>query len=219
MKRICLTICLALSFACPHVAESAELEKVGEKWIYEQEGPRPLSNPPTTVEGDRVDEVVAITGEGDSLRLQLKSVWGKNDETPSLATIDGRKRLHQVEIGEALTINFAPPVPTDWPDLKVGETTTFETKLAVMGFELPLKYEVKRLEDETITVPAGKFAGCRRIQMVVHGTDPSGQPNKNRYDHWFDTKGGGMVREIVVTNYQSDNSHRSICSLKEHIVP
>jgi hypothetical protein len=219
MKRICAVIGLALSLACIPFLEAADVGKVGEKWIYEQEGPRPMSNPPVTVEGDRVDEILAITGEGEAKRWRIKSVWGKDDPTPSLAMIDARHRLHQVEVGSALTIGFTPPVPTDWPELKVDETTTFETKIAVMGFELPLKYEVKRLEDETVTVPAGTFANCRRIQMVVHGTDPSGQPNKTRYDHWMDVKGQGMIKEIVVSNFQSDNSQRSVCSLKEHIVP
>ena len=116
-------------------------------------------------------------------------------------------------------IGFTPPVPTDWPDLAVGESTTFETKLAVVGFEMPLKYEVKRLEDQTITVPAGKFEGCRHIQMVILGVDPSGQPSKTRYDHWLDTRGAGLIKEIAVTNYQSENSQRTICSLKEHRAP
>ncbi|MCL4180793.1 MAG: hypothetical protein KJ072_23985 [Verrucomicrobia bacterium] len=219
MKRVSAVTCLALSLACVHILEAAEVGKLGEKWIYQQEGPRPMSNPPATVEGDRVDEFVAVTGEGEGKRWQIKSVWGKNDETPSIATIDSRLRLHQVEVGSVMTISFTPPTPTDWPDLKVGESTTFETKIAVMGFEVPLQYEVKRLADETITVPAGKFDGCRHIQMVVTGTDPSGQPNRTRYDHWLDSKGHGLIKEIVVSNFQSDTSHRSVSSLKEHIVP
>ncbi len=219
MKHNTVVNCLTLTLACAQIVAAASLGKVGEKWIFAQEGPRPLSNPPVTVEGDRVDELVAINGEGDAKRWQLKSVWGKNDETPSLASVDELFRLHKVEIGSALTIEFTPPVPTLWTDLEVGKSTTFETKLAVMGFEVPLKYEIKRLPDEDVTVPAGKFDGCRHIQMVVHGSDPSGQPTKNRYDQWLDAKGGGVVKEIVVTNFQSDNSHRNICSLKEHILP
>ncbi len=219
MKTACIVTCLILSLACVQMVEAAGVGKPGEKWIYEQEGPRPLSNPPAAVEGDRVDEVVAVTGEGEGKRWQIKSVWGKNDEMPSVVTIDHRLRLHQVEVGSVMTITFTPPTPTDWPDLKVGESTLFETKIAVMGFEVPLRYEVKRLADETITVPAGKFDGCRRLQMVVAGIDSSGQPNRTRYDHWFDAKGHGLIKEIVVSNYQSDNSHRSVSSLKEHVVP
>jgi hypothetical protein len=219
MKSMAVVICLALGFAHLHRLGAAEPGKVGEKWVYEVEGTRPMSNPPVAVEGDRVDEIVAVKGEGAEKRWQIKSIWGKNDETPSLASIDAQSRIHGVEVGTALTIGFTPPVPTDWPELKAGESTTFETKLAVMGFEMPLKYEVKRLEDSTITVPAGKFEGCRHIQMVMHGTDPSGQPSKTRYDHWLDAQGRGLIKEIAITNYESENSQRTICSLKEHRAP
>jgi hypothetical protein len=219
MKRIATLICLALSLAHLEDLAAAEPGKVGEKWIYEVEGTRPMSSPPITVDGDRVNEIVAVKGEGSGKRWQIKSTWGRNDDTPSLATIDARNCLHGVEVGSALTIAFTPPVPTDWPDLGVGQSTTFETKLAVMGFEMPLKYEVKRLADQTITVPAGKFEGCRHLQMVMHGTDPAGQPNKTRYDLWLDPKGSGLIKEIAVTNYQAENSQRTICSLKEHLVP
>jgi hypothetical protein len=220
MKHIIPVVGIVVGLSCLTPLGAAEIGKIGEKWIYEVEGPRPMSNPPVEVDGDRVDEVVAITGEGADQKWQLKSVWGKDDPTPSLATLDAQSRLHQVEIGSAMTIGFTPPVPTDWAELKVGETTTFETKLAVMGFEMPLKYEVKRLPDESITVPAGTFAGCRHIQMVVHGTDPSGQPNKTRYDQWMsaDEGKGGLIKEMVVSNFESDNSQRSSCSLKQHIV-
>jgi hypothetical protein len=224
MKRIVPVVFAAVSITCLTCATylgAAEIGKVGEKWVYEVEGPRPMSNPPMTVDGDRVDELVAITGEGADKRWQLKSTWGKDDATPSLATIDAQSRLHQVEIGSTMTIGFTPPVPTEWADLKVGGTTTFETKLAVMGFEMPLKYEVKRLPDESVTVPAGTFDGCRHIQMIVHGVDPSGQASKTRYDHWMsaDQGRGGLIKEMVVSNYQSDNSQHSSCSLKQHIVP
>jgi hypothetical protein len=220
MKPIPTAICLGLSLSCLSFLSAADLGKVGEKWIYQVEGPRPMSNPPVTIEGDRVDEIMTVSGEGDEKRWQVKSVWGKNDENPSVATIDARNRLHQVEVGSAMTIGFTPPVPTDWPELKVGESTRFETKIVVMGFEVPLKYEVKRLEDETATVPAGKFAGCRHLQMVVHASDPSGQPNQTRYDHWMgEGKDRGLIKEIVVTNYQSENSHRTSSSLKQHISP
>jgi hypothetical protein len=102
----------------------------------------------------------------------------------------------------------------------VGESTTFETKLAVIGLEMPLKYEIKRLPDETVTVPAGKFAGCRRLQMIVRGTDPSGQPSQTRYDQWMAAEPGvGLVKEVVISNYQTDDSQRTTSLLKQHVIP
>ena len=47
-------------------AVHAEDWKVGEKWVYKHEGPRPFSTASTTVNGDRTAEVVAI---GENLIL------------------------------------------------------------------------------------------------------------------------------------------------------
>jgi hypothetical protein len=213
MKLIHLLVGVTFCLSGFELLNAADKDKIGEKRIFQVEGVRPMSNPPVVVEGDRVDEVMAISGEGEAKRWQVKSIWGKNDEMPSSVTIDAKDRVYRVEVGTMFVVEFKPPVPTDWPELGVGQSTTFETKLGVMGMELPLKYEVKRLDDE-----AGQFAGCRHIQMIVHGTDPSGQPNQTRYDQWFNAK-HGLVKEVVVSNYQSDSSQRTVCSLKEHVVP
>lgn len=212
-------VSLALLVATVAPLNAAASGKPGEKWIYTVDGIRPMSNPPVDVDGDRVDEILSVTGEGAALRMRVKSTWGKDDQNPSLATLDNELRVHQVEVGSMMTIAFKPPVPTVWSELAVGQNQVFETQLSVMGFDMPLKYEVKRLDDETITVPAGKFENCRHIQMVVHATDPSGQPSKTRYDHWIDAKGQSLIKEITVTNFQSDNSQRTICELKEHRAP
>jgi len=46
----------------------AEDWKVGQKWIYQHDGPRPHSTPPTTIKGDRTIEVTSIQGEGAAKR-------------------------------------------------------------------------------------------------------------------------------------------------------
>ena len=49
-----LSIAVTLAIIASGIAY-AEDWKVGEKWIYKHEGPRPHSNPPTTIKGDRLE--------------------------------------------------------------------------------------------------------------------------------------------------------------------
>ena len=193
--------------------------QVGEKWIYQHEGTRPLSNPPAAIRGDRTNEVIAIQGEAANKRWLVKHTWGEKDENPGIFHMDAEKRLHQVEVGTSLTLTFAPPVPMEWPELKSGEEKTYESKMAVMGFEVPLKYEVKRLPDEAVRVPAGEFTACRHVQVVVHGIDAQGQPNQSRSDYWFHPKANGLVKEITISNYETDAKQTSTSTLKAHRAP
>jgi hypothetical protein len=193
--------------------------KVGEKWIYQHEGIRPLSNPPAAIQGDRTNEVVAIKGEAANKRWLLKHIWGEKDENPGTLYVDVDKRLHQVDVGSSLTLNFAPPVPMEWGELAVGEKKVSESKMAVAGFEIPLKYEAIRLPDDTVRVPAGEFTLCRHIQVVVHGTDAQGLPSKSRSDYWFHPKANGLVKEITISNYETDAKQSSTSTLKAHSAP
>ena len=193
--------------------------KVGEKWIYQHEGTRPLSNPPAAIRGDRTNEVIAVKGEAANKRWLLKHVWGEKDENPGILHLDAENRLHQVDVGTSLNLTFTPPVPMEWAELKSGEQKTYESKMAVAGFEVPLKYEANRLPDETVRVPAGEFTLCRHIQVVVHGTDAQGQPSKSRSDYWFHPKANGLVKEITISNYDTDAKQTSTSTLKTHSAP
>ena len=81
----------------------AEDWKVGEKWIYKHEGPRPFATASTEVKGDRTAEVMAIKGEGPNKRYVLKSVWGTEDQMPTMAYIDPNNLLR---VGIKVSLNF-----------------------------------------------------------------------------------------------------------------
>jgi hypothetical protein len=213
-----LAVPLMLVFVAATVIADG-IGKVGEKWIYQHEGTRPLSNPPAAIRGDRTNEVIAIKGEAASKRWLLKHTWGENDENPGVLHLDAEKRLHQVEVGASFNLTFTPPVPMDWAELASGEKKTVESKMAVAGFEVPLKYEALRLPDETVRVPAGEFTLCRHIQVVVQGVDTQGQPSKSRSDYWFHAKVNGLVKEITISNYETDAKQTSTSTLKAHSVP
>ena len=196
----------------------AEDWKVGQKWVYQHDGPRPFSIPPTTIKGDRMTEVTAIEGEGAAKRYLLKTVWGTEDANPSISYIDPNNLIHKLDIQYKAILLFDPPVPAFWP-LKPGEQKTFKTNMDVSGFIIPMEYIVKRLEDETITVPAGEFKNCQRFEIISFLQNEMLQPIKVKTDQWYHPKVKNLVKEVTITNYQSENSYTGTSVLKSHTIP
>jgi hypothetical protein len=196
----------------------AEDWKVGQKWVYQHEGPRPHSNPPTTIKGDRTIEVTAIEGEGAAKRYLLKTVWGTEDASPSTSYIDPNNLIYKLEIQYTAVLLFDPPVPAFWP-LKPGEQTTFKTNMDFSGYKIPMEYIVKRLKDETITVPAGTFKNCQRFESISSLQNEMLQPIKVKTDHWYHPKVKNFVKEVTIINYQSDNSYNGTSILKSYTMP
>lgn len=189
--------------------------KVGEKWIYKHEGPRPYSEPSTTVKGDRTVEVTAIKGEGTDKRYLLKNKWGTEDPNPATSYIDPNNMIHKIDIEFLGTLLLNPPIPTIWP-LKPGQQKTLKTKIDIMGFSIPIEYVAKCLKDETISVPAGEFKNCRHVQIISSMQNEMGQTVKSKVDHWYHPKVKSLVKEIIITNYQSDGSYSATSVLKSY---
>ena len=193
----------------------AEDWKVGEKWTYKHEDPRPFADSSATIQGDRTVEVITIKGEGADKRFLLKTLWGTEDANPSTTYIDSKKMIHKIDIEYLGALGFTPPVPAIWL-LKSGEQKTLKTQMDIVGFSLTIEYLAKRLKDETITVPAGKFKNCQHIQVITSTQDATGQPVKHKQDYWYHPKVGNLVKDVVVTNYKSNNSYTATSLLKSH---
>jgi hypothetical protein len=215
MYKINLLLVIAglVMLSCGNV--HAEDWKVGEKWTYKHEGPRPYADSSATIQGDRTVEVTAIKGEGAEKRFLLKTLWGTEGANPSTTYIDSKKMIHKIDIEYLGALGFTPPVPAIWL-LKSGEQKTLKTEMEVAGFSLPIEYLAKRLKDETITVPAGKFKNCQHVQIITSTQDATGQPVKHKQDYWYHPKVGNLIKDIVVTNYKSDNSYTATSLLKSH---
>jgi hypothetical protein len=196
-------------------AAHAEDWKVGEKWVYKHEGPRPYGDGSVSVEGDRTTEVTAIQGEGATKRYLLKDMWGTNDPNPSVAQIDPNNMLHKIEVEYVATILFDPPVPTVW-SLKVGEEKTLKTQMDLGGFALPIEYVAKRLKDETLSVPAGEFKNCQHVQVISTMQSDEFPGGKTKLEYWYHPKVRNLVKEVIVTNYQGDNSYTTTSTLESH---
>ena len=193
----------------------AEDWKVGEKWTYKHEGPRPYANPSAMIKGDRTVEVTAIKGEGTEKRYLLKNMWGNEDPNPSTSYIDSKNMLYKLDIENMFTLMINPPVPAIWT-LKPGEEKNLKTNMDFAGFSIPVEYVAKRMKDETITVPAGEFQNCQHVQIISSLQNETGQTVKNKQEYWYHPKARNLVKEIIVTNYQGDNSYTGTSLLKSH---
>lgn len=196
----------------------AEDWKVGEKWAYKHEGPRPFSDPSNQIKGDRTVEVTKIEGEGAAKRYLLKTLWGTEDANPTTTYIDPNNLIHKMDIQYMAVLVFSPPVPAIWP-LKPGEQKTLKTNMDVGGFVIPIEYTTKRLKDETITIPAGKFEKCQHFEIISSLQNEMGEPIKVKTDEWYHPKVKNFVKEVTITNYQTDNSYTGTSVLKSHTTP
>ncbi|MBN2594241.1 MAG: hypothetical protein JXA81_12105 [Sedimentisphaerales bacterium] len=194
----------------------AEDWKVGEKWIYKHEGPRPYADPSAMVKDDRTVEVTAIKGEGAEKRYLLKNMWGSEDSNPSTSYIDSKNMLHKIDIEYMFTLLITPPIPVFWL-LKPGEEKTLRTNMEFAGFSIPIEYIAKRMKDETITVPAGKFENCQHVQIISSLQNENGQIIKNKEEYWYHPHVRNLVKGVIITNYHGDNSYTSTNLLKSHL--
>jgi hypothetical protein len=193
----------------------AEDWKVGEKWTYKHEGPRPYADASATVKGDRKVEVIAIKGEEGEKRYLLKNILGSEDPNPSTSYIDSKNMLHKIEIENMFTFLVTPPIPAIWR-LKPGEEKNVKANMEIASFSIPVEYVAKRLKDETITVPAGEFKNCQHVQIISSLQNEAGQTVKNKQEYWYHPKARNLVKEVIVSNYQSDNSYTTTSLLKSH---
>ncbi len=189
--------------------------KAGEKWTYQHAGPRPQSDGTTAVKGDRVIEVIAVQGEGPEKRFLHKNTWGTEDANPATSFIDAKNRIHKIDIQSIGVLTFDPPVPALWA-LNAGEEKTLKTNTSIGGFAFVIEYKAKRLTDETLTVPAGTFEDCQHLQIVSTIRSDMIPPTQSRLEYWYHPDVKNSVKEIIITNYQSENSYTATSTLKSY---
>lgn len=209
-----LSIILAILILTSGVAQG-QIWKAGEKWVYQHEGPRPHGDGSTLVKGDRTVEVSAVQGEGQEKRSLLKDVRGTGDPNPTVAYIDTKNMIHKIEVQSFATLTFAPPIPALWV-LNVNEEKTLKSNIDMGGFAFAIEYKAKRLPDETLTVPAGTFENCQHIQVVSTIRSDMMPTSQSRLDYWYHPQVKNSVKEVIITNYQSDSSYTSTSTLKSY---
>jgi hypothetical protein len=103
--------------------------------------------------------------------------------------------------GEVAKLRYDPPIPYRVLDLPVGEKRKIETTLRMdaVEFSLPSVITVERLEDETITTPAGEFVGCRHYCTTTASTvniKIAKIPITEERQQWYHERIHGLVKEV-----------------------
>jgi len=213
-----LVLCVSLLPVAEKTAavESEGAYQIGEKWIYQHEGPKIERWEPSwdldPFEGERTKEVVSVEESNRKKHWVIKESFGANDPIQTLYYVDDQNlvgkfktvMLHMAGM-EVITLN-RPAYPFDYVSLKIGEEKEFQSQRTVEGFysTYPLKTKFKRLEDQTVEVPAGKFKNCRHFKVSISYTIPweknrdQGQYIINRdTDLWYHSQANGVVKEVI----------------------
>ena len=202
-KRWCTaTLSLLIVSAVAAVALPASFE-LGQRWTYEHQGPRPGSTEPNAVDGQRILQVVAAGAEPGNWVLRERYTGEPNVVgrlfVREQAGLLGFEVLHGQ--GEVLKMTYDTPMPYPVPQLEVGQETTVENVLRVDSpeFVMPIKVVTQRLEDETVTTPAGQFVDCQHYRTITGSTinvKVAKVPVSEQRDRWYHESVHGLVKEV-----------------------
>jgi len=185
---------------------TAEVQfEVGQKWVYQHEGPRPGNMEPNAIDGQRIRHVLAVDKEQEHPRWIVQERFTNDEKATSLLFIDHERQLTSFEIvgenGEPLLMTYGTPVPYQVPQLAVDDEKTYETTL-LMGpkqIALPSKSVIRRLADETIVTPAGEFVNCHHYHTESESTfdfKVTKITMTDQRDQWYHPSVNGLVKEV-----------------------
>jgi len=200
---------LLIGLSCAAVwAEPAALEdfEIGQRWEYQHEGPRPGSTEPNAIGGERILQVISVAqGEENHRQWVIEERFTHSRDVIGRFYVDQEQMLTALEIenkkGEVAKLRYDPPVPYRAMGLRVGEKRKIETALKMDSpeFTLPSTIVIERLEDETVTVPAGEFAGCLHYRAVTVSTvniKIAKIPFTEEREQWYHASVHGLVKEV-----------------------
>ncbi|MCP4594341.1 MAG: hypothetical protein GY842_26730, partial [bacterium] len=195
---------LALVWFMAGGAQAGQFE-VGQRWVYEHEGPRPGSMEPNAIDGQRIRQVLSMSQEQDQLRWVVEERFTKDEHATSLLYVNGERLLTAFDIeddkGGAATLTYDAPQPYQVPFLAPGEEKTYETILRMKSpkFAMPTTSVIKRLPDETVTTPAGEFVNCQHYLTKTRSTmniKIVKIPVTDERDQWYHPSVNGLVKEV-----------------------
>ena len=209
MTRDCKArLAVALSLFCmagrAGSATPARFE-VGQSWQYRHEGPRPGSMEPNAIDGERILRVMSVTEEQGVAQWVLEECYTRDAGVIGRLFVGEDGLLAALEIengkGEKTRLRYDPQVPYEMTGLEVAEVRTIETTLRMESpnFSLPGTTRVERLEDETLTTPAGEFPGCSHYRSTTTCTVDikiAKIPIVEERERWYHPAVHGMVKEV-----------------------
>ena len=178
---------------------------VGQRWEYQHQGPRPGNIEPNAIDGQRILHVVSATEGQEGRQWVIEERFTHDQGAIGRVHVNQQQMLTLLEIenkkGEVAKLRYDPPTPYRVTDLAVGEKRESETTLRMdaVDFSLPSIITIERLEDETISTPAGEFVGCRHYRTTTASTvniKIAKIPITEERQQWYHESIHGMVKEI-----------------------
>lgn len=194
--------CCGLAF-CGQTAAGAF--EVGQQWVYRHEGPRPGSAEPNAIDGQRILHVVSKAREQSEVTWVIEERFSNDQGVIGRLYVNQMRMLTALDIendkGEVAPLYYEPPVPYQVVEMGVGQTRTIATTLRVKSAEFALRstITIQRLEDETITTPAGEFADCLHYQVSSRSTIDlkiAKVPITEERQRWFHPSVNGLIKEV-----------------------
>ncbi len=205
MSRLILLICLCVVlFNSTGTLASVQFE-VGRYWEYEHRGPRPGAMEPNAIDGQRILQVVSETELDGHTVWAIEERFTNDPNGVGLMSVDDRGLLQSLKVmnakGESMTLTYDSAIAYQTMAIDVGEQRVVETRL-VSGdekFKVPIRMEVKRLEDETLVTPAGEFLACRHLEFVTKSVIDLKLvkiPFEETRHRWYSDEVHGLVKEV-----------------------
>ena len=179
--------------------------EVGQRWEYKHQGPRPGSIEPNDIDGERIIHVIGVVEEPKGKQWIIEERFTKDEKAIGRLYVNSERLITTIEIenkkGEAVKLQYDPPVPHQVLELNIGEEETIETSLKMDSakFSLPSTIVIRRLDDETITTPAGEFVNCQHVKTTSRSTfniKIAKIPFTEERERWYHPKVNGLVKEV-----------------------
>jgi len=197
-----LGLLVALSLA---VGARAGAFDLGQRWVYQHEGPRPGSGEPNAIDGQRIRQVIATDSKQGQEQWVIEERFTADANTVGRLHVAEGRLLTAIEIenaqGEVAKMTYDTPVPYLMPEMEIAAEKVVETVLRMESpkFALPVKVVIWRLEDESLTTPAGRFEQCRHYQMTTQSTinaKVTTIPLVEERHLWYHDSVNGLVKEV-----------------------
>ena len=205
-RVVWMSIAIGLFCAVMRAGQVAkEPFEVGQRWEYRHEGPRPGSMEPNAIDGERIMHVIAVVEKPEGKQWIIEERFTKGENVVGRLHVNEERLLTAIEIenakGEAATLRYDPPVPHQVTELTVGEEKILETSLKMDSakFTLPSTIVIRRLDNETITTPAGEFVDCRHYKTTtksIFNIKIAKIPFTEERERWYHPKVNGLVKEV-----------------------
>lgn len=208
MKNRCvltiLPVLLVMGFSATLARAANDPFQIGQIWTYDHQGPRTGSMDPNAIDGQRIVQVISVT-DANEPQWVIEECFTNDPNVIGRLYVNAQHLLTAFDLenenGEMMTLRYARPIPYQKADIAVGEEVTIETTLGMAGqnFEMGCQVVTRRLEDETMTTPAGTFPDCLHYKttttLTVNMTITK-VPMAEQHERWYSPTAGGVVKEV-----------------------